>query len=378
MQRLSQFGFPRISYKMTLIFILLTFTLLPIVATYAQEGGEEGVVQYVSRDGSVSLEYPESWFLESNSFEAYIAISDKDYGDTFFSSEDEDAIAVVVYLPDGFRSTFPDIEALPTEPSDLVGFLSWDIYDAEIFTDIEEGTLGEQAAVFANYSHDDVNGQVIVVELGKGDLAAFIGITTTDDYAPFEETVFAIADSTTLLEYEADDLRVVTSPNLNLRFEMPVGYVYNDTDDEGSITFGTNEEVNQVGPREPGQMAGVITTEVFFTNNFDVAEAVVFENPEEALMTMNDFVISFVAADGTVSDIEVVTPEDEEGFEYVKLTFESDVVDGVAVAIELSDGRIITSLLIVPSGELAESEELLLQILTSVDVLSEHTMDAEN
>lgn len=377
MQRLSQFGFPRISYKMTLIFILLTFALLPIM-TYAQDSGDEGVIQYVSRDGSVSLEYPASWFLESNSFEAYFAISDKDYGDTFFSSEDEDAIALVVYLSDGFSSTFPDIEALPTEATDFLGFLSWDIYDEAIFTDIEEDTFGERSAVVANYSHEDVNGQVIVVDLGEGDLAAVIGVTTTDDYAPFEETVLAIVDSMTLLEYEADDFRMVTSPDLNLRFEMPVGYVYNDTDDEGSITFGTNEEVNQSGPREPGQMAGVITTEVFFTNNFDVAEAVVFETPEEALMTMNDFVVAFVAADGTVSDIEVVTPEDEEGFEYVKLTFESDVFDGVAVAIELSDGRIITSLLIVPGGELAESEEMMLEILTSVDVLSEHTLDAEN
>lgn len=373
---------PHVLRKSTLILMVFALILLPM-SVFAQDPDDSEWLTYTTDDGSISFEYPDTWSLNFDVLEPALVLTNGDFEDSLFvDPEAEDSIAVFIVLPDQFSEVFPEITELPRTPRDLLEFLIFDAGDDDIFTDIEEGTLNGHRAVFANFNNeglegatDALYGQVFALDLDDGDLALVMGVMATDNYAQYQETVLSIAASLTLNRYELGDFRMVSSPDLNLTFEMPADYLHNDNELPGAVLIASREEIMNSGPAEEGDVTVAIATELYFSGIFDAASDL-FQTPELAI----ELVVELFAEDfenATVSDIETVSVEDAPVPEMLQLTFVGDEFDGAILAFELPDERIVTVIVAVNAGELADFEDIILQIASSVQAFDTDMEAAE-
>lgn len=363
-----------LTHKFVLILMTLALILLPMTI-FAQDPEENGFKPYTSPDGSISFEYPESWTIHLDDLEPFIILSNSG-GEFYFDFEDEDSLAVLIVPPSGFVEAFPDIEELPRTPRDLLEFFILDTGEDDIFTEIEEGTLNGHRAVFANFSDNDLYGQIFVLDLDDGDLIMVLGIMGSDNYAQYQETVLSVVASLTLNRYLPDDFRIVTSPDLNLMFEMPADYVYDDLDEEGAIFFASDQDLLDSGPGGEGTLTGLIATEAYYIDKFGIKEGD-FQTPEHALVVVSEELVLQNLSNGTISDIEIIELDDVDIDELFQLTFDSDNLDGIVLAFEMPDKRIVTVVAGVNSGELPDFEDIILQIATSVKSLDDNTARAD-
>ncbi len=362
--------------KSALILMALALILLPM-SVFAQDSDDSEWLTYTTDDGSISFEYPDTWSLNLDVLEPALVLTNGDFEDSLFvNPEAEDSIAVFIVLPDQFSEVFPEITELPRTPRDLLEFLIFDAGDADIFTDIEEGTLNGHRAVFANFNNeglegatDTLYGQVFALDLDDGDLALVMGVMATDNYVQYQETVLSIVASMTLNRYEEGDFRTITSPNLNLTFQMPAEYVYDDTELASIALIASRQEIINTGPAEEGDITVAIATELYFTGILDAAGAIL-QSPEQAIeLALQIFAEDFENA--TVSEVETVTVEDASVEEMQQLTFEGDEFDGAILAFELPDEGIVTVFVAVNAGELSDFEDIILQIASSIQALED-------
>ncbi len=373
MQSVFRSNFTR---KSILLLMALALILLPTTVS-AQDPDESDWLTYTTDDGSISFEYPDTWSLNFDVLEPALVLTNGDFEDSLFvDPEADDALAVFIVLPQHFPEVFPEITELPRSPRELLEFLIFDAGDEDVFTEIEEGTLNGHRAVFANFNNeglegatDTLYGQVFALDLDDGDLALVMGVMTTDDYAQYQETVVSIAASSTLKLYEEGDFRRVSSPDLNLIFQMPAEYYYSDDEVPGAILIASSEEILDSGPPEEGDLIVSIITEQYFTEFFDVSTEQL-QTPEMAI----ELVVEILAEDfenGTVSDLETISVENAPVAELLQLTFEADGYDGAILAFELPDGRVVTVSVVVNAGELSDFEDIILQIASSIQALED-------
>lgn len=354
--------------KSTLILMALALMLLPMTI-FAQDPDEGETTTFTSEDGTLNFEYPESWSVSDELIPPTIVLTNGDIEESYLYDQDaEDSVVVLVVPSSGFAETFPEMEdELPDTPHDALEFLINNVVDDSEFTEITEETLNEHPAAFAMYSGDNY-GEIFVLDLDDGDLFLVMSVTPSVDYDQHQEAVRSIAASLTLNQLEEGDFRTVSSPDLDLTFEMPSEYVYEDTEVPGAVLVGSSEDVFDTGPIEEGTLTAVIGTELYFVEIFGAASDQ-FQTPELAIEAVADMFVSEELTDLTVSDVETVEVEDAAFSELLQLTFESEEFDGMIITFILPDERVMIVFAGFNAGELDDFEDIILQIASSVQAL---------
>jgi hypothetical protein len=356
------------------LLIAILLSSLPL-AVFAQDPPDDLPQTYITHDGKFSFQYPSGWTIAPEELDGLLLLTNSDYEDSvFFDPESTDSVVVIIVTPDNFLEIFPDIDELPRTPRDLLEVLIVDTDDPNIFTDIQEGTLNGHRAVFANVDDGELSGQVFVLDLDDGDLVMALAASASGVYAQYQEQVLSIVASMTLHRYNQGDFRLVTSQAMNLSFEMPAEYFYNDMVGDGSLIFGTNEDVFNNGAPAEGEFMGLFATDLFIREGLDL-DIEGFESPEHALAIFSDSVIANILNNVSFSDVEHVLIDESPLTDLVQFTFTSDTAEGVVIAFKLPDGRIMVGSFVVSNGELPDYEAIISQITTSINPFGTATPD---
>lgn len=360
---LSYRGFFTIFMLVTLLTLSLPFTVK------AQDPTNDFPNTFITHDGAFSFQYPSDWVLTLEDMDDFILLTNGDPDDSlFFAPDAEDSVIMLIVPPNQFGQLFPDIEDLPRTPRELLEVLIFEDGNADIFSNIEEGTLNGHRAVFANVEDDELSGQVFVLDLDDGDLVMVIAATISGEYSAHQETAISIVSTMTLHRYLPGDFRLVTSQSMRMAFEMPAEYFYDDSDDEGSLIFGSDEEVFNNRAPSAGEFMGIFATDQFLTDAL-MLDIEGFESPEHAIAVFSDSVIAEELDGVSFSELERLTFEDKPVPEMLQFTFTSDIADGVVVAFELDNGQIMVGAFIANSGELGDYEEVIAKITGSIQPL---------
>ncbi len=365
MQRFVRSNFSR---KSILLLMVLALMLLPMTV-FAQDPDEGETTAYTSSDGTLSFEYPESWSVSDDLIPPAIILTNGAIEDSYLYTEDaEDSVAVLILPSSGIAETFPEIEGdVPDSPTEAIEFMIENVVDDTEFDEIVEETINEYPAASVMYS-GETNGEMFMLDLGDGDLFLVMGLTTSDDYDQHQDIIRSIVASMTFIQPEEGDFRTVSSPDLDLSFEMPFEYVSDDTEVPGAVLIGSSEDVFDTGPTEEDTLTAVIGTEQYFVEIFDAASDQ-FQTPELAIEAVAAMFVSEDLTDLTVSDVETVEVEDAAFSELLLLTFESEEFDGMIITFVLPDERVMIVFAGFNAGELDDFEDIILQIATSIQSL---------
>jgi hypothetical protein len=360
-------------FRILATLILLSLVILP-QPIHAQDPPVELPNTYITHDGSFSFQFPEDWFLTVEGEQGeVIFVSDFDFEE--FIDPETQLVMISIAPPGGLLTVFPFIEAIPETPRELLDLIIAGLDDvtSNVSMEIEEVAINDHPAVVVNAEEDGSQEQVIIVDLGDGEMALLSATYYNIDYADQEETVMAMAASMTLHDYEQGDFRLVTSIDKNLAFEMPADFIYDDTE-ESEVHFGSNQNAIDASQPAEGEMVGVITSLEYLETELGVT----VESAEDVI---NYFYDSFTdgAVDGfSFGDVEQLTFEDSPLEAIFQFTYADDTFDSVVIAFQLPDGRLMAAIFATHSGEYADFEETITHIVTSVQPFNSAPTDVED
>lgn len=358
-----------------LLIILMVLSMALPQKTNAQDPSVELPNTYITPDGSFSVQFPQNWIVTIDpDLSNFILITAIPFAELEFGTDSEEGVLIGIVPPANISHAFPYIDEIPSTPHDLLELLMDDPTDSTTYFDIEVGTLNDYPAAFVDAEEDNVEGQLFAVDVGEGEIAVAVAGAYNMDYASQQETVVSILSSMTLHEYESGDYRLVTSPAVNLSFEMPAEYIYDDTSDAGALIFGSNEAVLTNYAPTKGEFMGIFVTQEFF------AETLIdgFKSTDHAIAVFSDSVISEEFEDVSFIELDRANFDDKPISEMLMFIFHSDVVDGLLIAFEFDNGQIIIGAFFTYTDELDDFDQIMSLISLSVRLFNTPAADTDN
>lgn len=353
----------KLSRLLILVMMVLTIILMPM-STFAQDPNESLWWTYASPDGSFSFEYPDLWAMRVGYL--YLLTDGGNVDDIWDigTTKDEVSVIVIVVPPSGFDLMYyGDNEGLPQTPHDFLEFRLFEFSSETNFIDIEEGTFSDYPAVIANFDGTTF-GQLVVMDMGDEGRAAVVGYTYADEYEPYQETVELIADSLTFHDYQPGEFRTIMSQDLNISLEIPAEFFHDGFAEENVLLISSGEEgIGSYGVDVP---LIAIAGETFYIEESDTTSDQ-FQSPELALETVVGVIEDDYLTNPTLSDVETISIEDAPVDEILKFTFESEEFDRMIFAFELTDGRVMTAVIL--GNDLVDAtdfEAIVVQIISTI------------